>query len=70
MWYEDRGTFDDTILYQIPYRYMLECEYRRGLDWRLDLIDYFNTRLVTTLNYNAIAYFHNLPITTTHAKPF
>jgi hypothetical protein len=32
------------------------------LDWRLD-IDHFNIRLVTTLNYSAIADLHTLQIT-------
>jgi hypothetical protein len=45
------------------------CDYRRVLDWRLDLLNTL-TRLVTTLNYSAIANLHDLQITTAHAKSF
>jgi hypothetical protein len=34
------------------------------------IIDRFNTQLVITLNYSAIANFHTLQITRTHAKSF
>jgi hypothetical protein len=34
------------------------------------VIDHFNTRLMTTLNYSAIADFHTLQITAAHAKTF
>jgi hypothetical protein len=43
--------------------------YCHVLDWRLDLLT-TNTRLVTTLNYGAIANLHTLQITTAHTKPF
>jgi hypothetical protein len=33
-------------------------------------IDYFNTQLVTTPKYSAIADLHNLQFTVTHAKSF
>jgi hypothetical protein len=32
--------------------------------------DHFNTRLLTTLNYSAVADLHILQITTPHAKSF
>jgi hypothetical protein len=44
-------------------------DYRRGLDWRLDLLT-INARLVTTLNYSAIANLHTLQMSTAHAKSF
>jgi hypothetical protein len=34
----------------------------------IGFIDHFNTQLVITLNYSAIANFHNLQFTTAHAK--
>jgi hypothetical protein len=37
---------------------------------QIGLIDHFNTQLVTTINYRAIADLHNLQITTAHAKSF
>jgi hypothetical protein len=33
--------------------------YRRDLDWGLNLLDHFNTRLVAVLNYSPIADLHN-----------
>jgi hypothetical protein len=44
--------------------------YRRGFGLVTRFIDHFNTRLVTTLNYSAIANLHNLreQITRAHAK--
>jgi hypothetical protein len=44
----------------------------RDLVWILDFrfLDHFNTQLVITLNYSAIANFHNLQITRAHAKSF
>jgi hypothetical protein len=36
----------------------------------IGFIDHFNTQLVITLNYSAIANFHNLQLTRTHAKSF
>jgi hypothetical protein len=47
---------------------MSDC--RRGLDWRLDLLTTFNTQIVITLHYNAIADLRNLQINTAHAKSF
>jgi hypothetical protein len=41
------------------------CDYRRGMDWILDL-----TQLGTTSNHSAIADFHNSRITTAPTKPF
>jgi hypothetical protein len=43
---------------------------RRGFGLEIGFIDHFNTQLVTTLNYSAIADFHTLQITTAHAKLF
>jgi hypothetical protein len=42
----------------------------RGFGLEIGFIDHFNTRLVTTLNYSAIADFNILQITTAHAKSF
>jgi hypothetical protein len=36
----------------------------------IGFIDHFNTRLVTTFNYSAIANLHTLKTTTAHAKSF
>jgi hypothetical protein len=36
----------------------------------IGFVDHFNTRLVTTLNYSAIADLHILKITRAHAKSF
>jgi hypothetical protein len=41
-----------------------------GFWLEIGFIDHFTTRLVTTLNYSAIADHHNLQITTAHGKPF
>jgi hypothetical protein len=41
-----------------------------GFGLEIRFIDDFNTRLVTTLNYSAIANLHTLPITRTHGKSF
>jgi hypothetical protein len=38
-------------------------DYRRGFGLIIGFIDHFNTQLVTTLNYSAIAYLHNSQIT-------
>jgi hypothetical protein len=40
------------------------------LDWVLDLLTTWNTRLVITLNYSAIANLHTLLFTRTHGKSF
>jgi hypothetical protein len=45
-------------------------DYRRGLDWWLDFTDHFNTQLVITINYSAIADLLTLQTTKTHAKSF
>jgi hypothetical protein len=42
-------------------------DYKRGSDWRLDLLTTY--RSLTTSNYSAIANLHILQITTAHAKP-
>jgi hypothetical protein len=43
---------------------MCMSDYRRRLDWRLDLLT------TLTHDYSAIADFHTLQITTAHAKSF
>jgi hypothetical protein len=43
---------------------------RRVSGLEIGFIDYFNTWLVTTLNYSVIADLHTLQIPTAHAKPF
>jgi hypothetical protein len=45
-------------------------DHRRGFGLKIGFIDHFNTQLVTTLNYSAIADLHILQITTPHAKSF
>jgi hypothetical protein len=47
---------------------MSDCQ--RGFGLEIGFSDHFNTRHVGTLNYSAIANFHNLHITTAHAKYF
>jgi hypothetical protein len=44
---------------------MYTSDYSRRLDW-IGFIDHFNTYLVTTFNYSAIADLH----TTAHSKSF
>jgi hypothetical protein len=41
---------------------------RRGLDWILNLLEHFTTRLGTRNNYSAIANLHTLQLTTEHDK--
>jgi hypothetical protein len=48
----------------------MENDYRRGFGLEIGFIDHFNTRIVTTLNYSAIANLHTLQITTARPKPF
>jgi hypothetical protein len=43
---------------------------RRDFGLDIGYNDHFNTRLVTTFTYSAIADFHFLQITTAHAKSF
>jgi hypothetical protein len=45
-------------------------DYRWGFGLEIGFIGHFNTRLVTTINYSAIADLHTLQITTAHAKSF
>jgi hypothetical protein len=45
---------------------MYVCDYRRGMDWILDLL----TQHATTINYSAIADLHKSQITRAPAKPF
>jgi hypothetical protein len=41
------------------------CDYRRGMDWLMDLLmDLLTTPLGTASNYSAIDGLHNLKITT------
>jgi hypothetical protein len=47
-----------------------QSDSRRSFGLEIGFIDHFNTRLVTALNYSAIADIHNLQITTAHAKSF
>jgi hypothetical protein len=41
-----------------------------GFGFEIGFIDHFNTRPVTTFNYNAVADFYTLQITAAHAKSF
>jgi hypothetical protein len=45
-------------------------DYRRGFGLQTGFIDHFDTLLVNTLNYNAIANLQALQITTAQAKSF
>jgi hypothetical protein len=47
---------------------MSDC--RRSFELEIGFIDHFSTRLVTVLNYSAIADFRTLQITTAQAKYF
>jgi hypothetical protein len=46
------------------------CHSRRGFGLEIGFINHFNTGLVTTLNYDAIANFHTLYITRAPVKSF
>jgi hypothetical protein len=52
--------------------YIVTCtsDYRRGFGLDNGFIDHFNTQLVITPNYSAIADFHTLQVTRAHAKSF
>jgi hypothetical protein len=41
-----------------------------ALDWWLDLVIHFNTQLITTLNYSAIADLHTLQFTRAYSLVF
>jgi hypothetical protein len=45
-------------------------DYRQDFGLEIGFIDHFNTRLMTTPNYSAIANLRTLQITTAHAKCF
>jgi hypothetical protein len=49
---------------------MCLSDYRQGFGLDIGFIALFNTQLVITLNYSAIADFHTLHITTAHDKSF
>jgi hypothetical protein len=42
--------------------YIGVCDYRRGMDWMIGFIGHFNIKLVTTINYSAIALLHTVQI--------
>jgi hypothetical protein len=46
--------------------FMILSDSRRNLGLDIEFIDHFNTQLVITLNYRAIADLHTLQITVTH----
>jgi hypothetical protein len=50
-----------TLLYNT-----VACDFRLRFVIVIRFIDHFGTRLVTTLNFNAIAKLHNIQITRTH----
>jgi hypothetical protein len=54
----------------IYYIVTILSDYRPGFGMKTELIDHIKTRLVTTLNYSAIANFHTLQITRTMQNPF
>jgi hypothetical protein len=43
---------------------------RRGFGLEIGFIYHFNTRIVTTINYSAIAHLHTSQITPAHARSF
>jgi hypothetical protein len=47
---------------------MRMSDYRRSFGLDIEFIDHFNTQLIITLNYSAIADLHNLQITVTHTS--
>jgi hypothetical protein len=53
-----------------PFRFLLGCDRRQGMDWILDLLTHLYTPLRTTSNYCAIANVHTSPITTAPTKLF
>jgi hypothetical protein len=52
------------------YFHMYHCDWKRGFVLEIGCTDHFNTRLVTTRNYSAIADLHISVITTAHAESF
>jgi hypothetical protein len=46
------------------------CDYRRGFGLEIRFIAHFNTEVVITLSFSAIADLHALQITRTDAKSF
>jgi hypothetical protein len=56
-------------MYVYIYIVMWQSDYRRGFGLEILFIDYFNTRLVTTLNYSAIADLHTLQNTKSAVFP-
>jgi hypothetical protein len=47
---------------QLSRVYVHVCDFRRGFGLDIGFLRHFNTQLVITLNYSAIANFHTLPI--------
>jgi hypothetical protein len=45
-------------------------DYRRDFGFYIEFIDVYNTQLIITLNYSAIADLHALHITVTHILVF
>jgi hypothetical protein len=43
--------------------YLGMCDYRRGMDWIIVFIVYFNTQLINTINYSVIVILDNSQIT-------
>jgi hypothetical protein len=74
---KSHGTHDHILLSQIRdfmvimwYCHLFDCDSQQGFGLKIRFIDHFNTELVITLNYSAIAYFHTLQFTPSHAKYF
>jgi hypothetical protein len=63
---------DIDIHTYITYTYIVTCtsDCQRDFGLETKFIDHFNKKLVTTLNYIAIAHLYILQITTAHSTPF
>jgi hypothetical protein len=62
---EFRNPTASIIVYCLDFEWLYT-----GFGLETGLIDHFNTQLLTTLNYSAIADLHTLQITTEHTKYF
>jgi hypothetical protein len=60
--------FFATVRYECVNTVMFWGDSGRDFGFDIGFIDHFNTQLVITLNYSAIANFHTLQITRAHAK--
>jgi hypothetical protein len=59
---EQERKWKETVMVHFKLLSRVMCDYRRGLDWKTDLL--------ATINYSATANLHYSQITTALAKPF